>query len=73
VLFAHPLHPYTKSLLSAIPQPDPLLEKNKKIIHYVPKKYTDDNQPIFFEIEEGHFVLGSIDEIEEYKARLKTL
>lgn len=29
-LFAHPLHPYTKSLLSAIPQPDPLSEKGKK-------------------------------------------
>ena len=35
-LFAHPLHPYTKSLLSAIPYPDPHYEKNRKRIEYVP-------------------------------------
>ena len=35
-LFAHPLHPYTKALLSAIPLPDPVYEKNRKRITYNP-------------------------------------
>lgn len=33
-LFANPIHPYTKSLLSAIPQPNPIVEKNREILTY---------------------------------------
>lgn len=57
-LFAHPLHPYTKSLLSAIPYPDPHYEKMRKRITYIPAKahdYTTD-KPSIREIAPGHFV-----------------
>lgn len=57
-LFKNPIHPYTKSLISAIPVPDPIEEKNK--IHYIydPSSYTYENDPPrLIEAEEGHFVL----------------
>lgn len=57
-LFKNPIHPYTKSLISAIPVPDPIEEKNK--IHYIydPLSYTYENDPPrLIEAEEGHFVL----------------
>ena len=57
-LFAHPLHPYTRSLLSAIPLPDPIYERQRKRITYNPlaeHDYTVD-QPSFREVRPGHFV-----------------
>ncbi len=71
-LFAHPLHPYTKSLLSAVPLPDPDYEKNRKRIFYNPKlrKYTED-KPMMTEIREGHFVYASKDELARYEKELK--
>ena len=57
-LFAHPMHPYTKSLLSAIPLPDPHAEKNRTRIVYNPlveHDYSVD-QPTLREISPGHFV-----------------
>jgi oligopeptide transport system ATP-binding protein len=57
-LFAHPMHPYTRSLLSAIPLPDPIYEKNRQRITYNPlasHDYTVD-QPTMREIIPGHFV-----------------
>ncbi|OQB25537.1 MAG: Oligopeptide transport ATP-binding protein OppF [Firmicutes bacterium ADurb.Bin182] len=57
-LFAHPLHPYTKALLSALPMVDPKSEKNKKLLVYDPKMHdyrTD--KPEWTEAEPGHFVL----------------
>ena len=58
-LFAHPLHPYTKSLLSAIPLPDPVYEKNRKRIVYNPLAAHDysKQQPSFREVRPGHFVM----------------
>ncbi len=57
-LFAHPFHPYTKSLLSAIPLPDPIYEKARKRIVYNPlaeHDYTVD-KPSLREVSPGHFV-----------------
>lgn len=73
-LFAHPLHPYTKSLLSAVPIPDPDYEKNHKRLFYNPRlrKYTSD-KPQMVEIRPGHFVYGSKDEIERYDKELQGL
>ena len=73
-LFAYPLHPYTKSLMSAIPVPDPLVEKDKKLFVYEPEKMHDYSveQPSLVDIGNGHFVYGSPSEIEKYKeARFK--
>jgi oligopeptide transport system ATP-binding protein len=69
-LFANPLHPYTKSLLSAIPLPDPHYEKERVRFNYNPSEvhnYGPDNMPEFVEVEEGHFVLASPDEVATYK------
>lgn len=70
-LFAHPLHPYTKSLLSAIPQPDPLSEKGKKTLPYDPSchDYSVD-KPEWLELEGGHFVLANNKEAEQYRKEL---
>ena len=70
-LFAHPLHPYTKSLLSAIPQPDPLSEKGKKALPYDPAchDYSLD-KPEWLELEDGHFVLANNKEAEQYRKEL---
>ena len=67
-LFAHPLHPYTRALLSAIPQPDPIAERQKKLIVYDPAchNYSRTNRPGWHEIVPGHFVLASEEELEEY-------
>jgi ABC-type oligopeptide transport system ATPase subunit len=57
-LFNHPLHPYTKSLLSAIPQPDPAYEKARQRITYNPLAAHDYSvdKPQLIEITPGHFV-----------------
>ena len=70
-LFHHPMHPYTRSLLSAIPVPDPLIEKKKKTYVYNPEKMHDysKEQPALVDIGHGHLVFGSPSEIEKYKAK----
>ena len=67
-LFAHPLHPYTKSLLSAIPLPDPRYEKNRKRITYNPLASHDYSvdKPQLVEITPGHFVYCNEVEKEKY-------
>ena len=68
-LFKYPLHPYTKSLMSAIPIPDPILEKNKTLITYDADdhKYAPEDNPQLVDIGHGHFVYGNESEIAEYK------
>lgn len=67
-LFENPLHPYTQSLLSAIPMPDPRLEKEKVLKVYNPNihDYTTDKAE-WVEIEDEHFILANKKEVEEYK------
>ena len=68
-LFDFPMHPYTRSLISAIPIPDPALEKNKVLFTYDPSvhDYSED-KPELVDIGNHHFVYGNKKEIEEYKA-----
>ncbi len=72
-LFKNPLHPYTKSLLSAVPRPDPDSEKVRKRIRYNPAVDHDYSveQPSMVEIRPGHFVYASPSEITKYKSELK--
>ena len=55
-LFSNPIHPYTKALLSAIPYPDPIKERNKKILIYEPR-LNQNLKEHWVEVEERHFVL----------------
>ena len=72
-LFKNPMHPYTRSLLSAIPLPDPIYEKQRVRITYNPiaeHDYSED-KPSFREIAPGHFVHCNNAEEAKYKAQLK--
>ena len=71
-LFAHPLHPYTRSLLSAIPLPDPHSEKQRTRISYnalAEHDYSVD-KPSMREIKPGHFVYCNDAEERKYKEEL---
>ena len=70
-LFAHPLHPYTRALLSAIPMPDPVSEKKKVLEVYDPScHHYETDKPAWTEIEEGHFIMANQEELAAYKAKL---
>ena len=72
-LFKNPLHPYTRSLLSAIPLPDPIYEQQRVRIHYDPiaeHDYSVDT-PSFREISPGHFVYCNDAEEQKYKQSIK--
>ena len=71
-LFAHPLHPYTRSLLSAIPLPDPIYEKARKRIVYNPLAEHDYSvdKPSFREVSPGHFVRCNNAEFERIQKEL---
>ena len=67
-LFDFPLHPYTRSLISAIPIPDPKLEKGKVLYTYDPSMHEySEETPSLKDIGHGHFVYGTDAEIEECK------
>ena len=71
-LFKHPLHPYTISLLSAVPMPDPQIEKAKKLVTYDESKRDHSGpKPVLQEIRPGHFVFANDREMAEYEEKLK--
>ena len=67
-LFDFPMHPYTRSLISAIPIPDPRLEKHKVLFTYDPSMHDySEDKPEMVDIGHNHFVYGNKKEIEEYR------
>ncbi|MBR7044084.1 MAG: ABC transporter ATP-binding protein [Lachnospiraceae bacterium] len=70
-LFKYPLHPYTASLLSAVPMPDPLIEKTRKHLVYDPSVLDQSGAPREMrEIRPGHFVHCTEKEFEDYCAKM---
>ena len=67
-VYNDPIHPYTKSLLSAIPEPDPDFEKNRVHVEYDPSAEQDGQERQMHEITPGHFVLSTEEEAAAYRA-----
>ncbi len=66
-LFRHPLHPYTRALLSAVPMPNPALERNKCPVVYDESVHDYQNDPpAWHEVEQGHFVRANQRELADY-------
>lgn len=70
-LYDNPVHPYTKSLLSAIPLPDPRYERERQRMTYDPSAHDMSEQAEFREIKPGHWVRATTKEFEQYKKDLK--
>ena len=71
-LYRNPLHPYTQALLSAIPIPDPRIEKGRHHLTYDPSMHNYEvDKPSWTEIKPGHFVLANEAELEEMRKKLK--
>ncbi|MCR5741212.1 MAG: ATP-binding cassette domain-containing protein [Gammaproteobacteria bacterium] len=72
-LFKNPLHPYTKSLLSAIPKPNPIIERTRERIVYHPEQVHDyrTDKPKLRNIKPDHLILCNDAEFEAYKKELK--
>lgn len=69
-LFNNPIHPYTQSLLSAVPIPDPILERQKELIVYDPDMHDYSvDKPEMVEIKPGHYVWGNKAEIADYRRK----
>ena len=73
-LFNYPLHPYTHSLLQAVPMPDPRIEKSKELVIYdESKRDLSGEKPQLREIRPGHFVFANDREMAEYEVKLKEM
>lgn len=74
-LFKHPLHPYAKALLSAIPKPDPLIEKSRQRIVYDPRTAHDysKEKPTLQEIVPGHWILANSEEMVKYRKEVEEI
>lgn len=64
-IYHHPVHPYTKSLLSAIPLPDPRSEATRVRIPYKHEEIGDDGKT--HEVFPGHFVYGTDAQIQAWR------
>ena len=69
-LYKNPVHPYTKSLLSAIPLPDPDYERNRVRVPYDLTQHDTSEEPEFREIRPKHWVLCTTKEFEAYQRDL---
>lgn len=70
-LFLNPIHPYTRSLLSAVPIPDPILERQKELVVYDPEQHDYEvDKPSMVEIKPGHYVWCNEAELANYKKEL---
>lgn len=67
-VYNHPIHPYTKSLISAIPEPDPEKERKRIAEVYDPSQELDGQERQMHEITPGHFVLATQAEADQYRA-----
>lgn len=73
-LFQNPLHPYTRALISAIPVPNPIVEKKKILEVYNPAVHDYSRfTPEMTEIEPGHWVYGNAPELEIYRKKTSRL
>ncbi|MDQ0974331.1 oligopeptide transport system ATP-binding protein [Neobacillus niacini] len=70
-LYNNPIHPYTKSLLSAIPLPDPRYERTRKRMPYDPTVHDADGEFELREVTPGHFVRCTAKEFERYQNEQK--
>ncbi|EOS7801474.1 ATP-binding cassette domain-containing protein [Enterococcus hirae] len=69
-IYHHGVHPYTESLLSAIPLPDPDHERQRKRIKYQPEP-EDGQKRTLREIAPEHFVYATEQEVAYYAKKLK--
>ena len=73
-LFKYPVHPYTVSLLSAVPMPDPIIEKQRESIVYTRSEDDPDASPREMrEIRPGHFVYANDEDMAEFEKRIQKL
>ena len=73
-LFKYPLHPYTISLLSAVPMPDPVVEKTRKHIVYDPSKLDQSGEKRELrEIRPDHFVFATENEFARYEEKMRSM
>ena len=73
-LFAHPLHPYTRALFSAIPTPNPDVERERKLTVYTEDPHAYEKEaPQWQEIEPGHFILANGEEMKKYREKLERI
>jgi oligopeptide transport system ATP-binding protein len=67
-IFKNPIHPYTRSLLSAIPEPNPVVEKNRVSLSYdYHTSGIDYNKGTYHLVEGTHFVKCTDEEFDRFK------